>query len=313
MKILVTGGLGFIGSNLIRKANEANFSDITVLDNELVGREKHIDGLQAKLVKASLSDDEIVDDLVSSHDVIVHLAADTTVMGSIENPQYNFETNVISTFGLLEKMRAHGKKRLLFASTGGAITGEAEPPLDETMPARPLSPYGASKLAGEGYLSAYGGSFGLQTCAFRFSNVFGPGSFHKGSVVAAYFKSVLNGDPLLVYGDGEQTRDFIYVDDICDLLVQSFNTDYSGVYQLGSGAPTSVNELIGMIEKIVGTDNMPKVVNKPKRAGEVEKTYCDISKARAEIGYNPVVSLEDGLQTTWSWFLAHRELFDKAA
>ncbi len=313
MKILITGGLGFIGSNLIRKANEANFSDITVLDNELVGREKHIDGLQAKLVKASLSDDEIVDDLVSSHDVIVHLAADTTVMGSIENPQYNFETNVISTFGLLEKMRAHGKKRLLFASTGGAITGEAEPPLDETMPARPLSPYGASKLAGEGYLSAYGGSFGLQTCAFRFSNVFGPGSFHKGSVVAAYFKSVLNGDPLLVYGDGEQTRDFIYVDDICDLLVQSFSTDYSGVYQLGSGAPTSVNELIGMIEKIVGTDNMPKVVNKPKRAGEVEKTYCDISKARAEIGYNPVVSLEDGLQTTWSWFLSHRELFDKAA
>ncbi len=313
MKILITGGLGFIGSNLIRKANEANFSDITVLDNELVGREKHIDGLQAKLVKASLSDDEIVDDLVSSHDVIVHLAADTTVMGSIENPQYNFETNVISTFGLLEKMRAHGKKRLLFASTGGAITGEAEPPLDETMPARPLSPYGASKLAGEGYLSAYGGSFGLQTCAFRFSNVFGPGSFHKGSVVAAYFKSVLNGDPLLVYGDGEQTRDFIYVDDICDLLVQSFSTDYSGVYQLGSGAPTSVNELIGMIEKIVGTDNMPKVVNKPKRAGEVEKTYCDISKARAEIGYNPVVSLEDGLQTTWSWFLSHREVFDKAA
>ncbi len=313
MKILITGGLGFIGSNLIRKANEANFTDITVLDNELVGREKHIDGLQAKLVKASLSDDEIVDDLVSSHDVIVHLAADTTVMGSIENPQYNFETNVISTFGLLEKMRAHGKKRLLFASTGGAITGEAEPPLDETMPARPLSPYGASKLAGEGYLSAYGGSFGLQTCAFRFSNVFGPGSFHKGSVVAAYFKSVLNGDPLLVYGDGEQTRDFIYVDDICDLLVQSFSTDYSGVYQLGSGAPTSVNELIGMIEKIVGTDNMPKVVNKPKRAGEVEKTYCDISKARAEIGYNPVVSLEDGLQTTWSWFLSHREVFDKAA
>jgi UDP-glucose 4-epimerase len=313
MKILITGGLGFIGSNLIRKANVAGYSDITVLDNELIGREKHIEGFSANLVKASLSDDAKVDELVSDHDVIVHLAADTTVIGSIENPQYNFDTNVISTFSLLEKMRIHGKKRLLFASTGGAITGEAEPPLDENMPARPLSPYGASKLAGEGYLSAYSGSFGLQTCAFRFSNVFGPGSFHKGSVVAAYFKSILNGKPLLVYGDGEQTRDFIYVDDICDLLVKSFDTEYSGVYQLGSGTPTSVNELINKIESVVGSENMPEVAFKPKRAGEVEKTYCDISKARAEIGYDPQVSLENGLETTWEWFLSHREIFEKAA
>lgn len=313
MRVLITGGMGFIGSNLIRKANAAGYQNITVLDNELVGREEHIKGLTAEVVKASLSDDKIVDELVSSHDVIVHLAADTTVMGSIEKPQYNFETNVVSTFGLLEKMRKHNKTRMLFASTGGAITGEAEPPLNEEMPARPLSPYGASKLAGEGYLSAYSGSFGLETCAFRFSNIFGPGSFHKGSVVAAYCKAILNNEPLVVYGDGEQTRDFVYVDDICDLLVSAFDTDYTGVYQLGSGIPTSVNELIEKIRTVVGSENMPKVNYLPKRAGEVDKTYCDIKKARNEIGYDPKTNLEDGLATTWAWFESHRAVFNKAA
>jgi len=163
MKILITGGLGFIGSNLVRRAHLSGYTDITVYDNGLYGKEEHI--------------------------------------------EYNFETNVISTFNLLEAMRKNRKTKLLFASTGGAITGEIDPPLNEDMPARPLSPYGASKLAAEGYLGAYNASFGMANCAFRFSNVYGPGSFHKGSVVAAYFKAILNGEPLLVYGDGEQTRE----------------------------------------------------------------------------------------------------------
>ncbi len=313
MKILITGGLGFIGANLVAKANLAGFKDITVLDNCLLGKEEHINPGDAKVVKADLSNTDILSDLVKSHDVIVHLAADTTVMGSIEKPDYNFQTNVVSTFNLLELMRQHNKSRLLFASTGGAITGEIEPPLNEDMPARPLSPYGASKLAAEGYLGAYNGSFGMNNCSFRFSNVYGPGSFHKGSVVAAYFKAILNGDPLLVYGDGEQTRDFIYVGDICDILIKSFDSDYSGIYQLGSGKPTTVNQLIEKITSIVGENEMSEVRYLDKRVGEVERTYCDVSLARKEIGYNPTTELDVGLQSTWDWFLSERARFTKAA
>jgi len=313
MRVLITGGLGFIGANMVRVANEQGFNDITVLDNGLLGKEEHINSDHATIVKADLADIDTLSKLVSETDVVVHLAADTTVIGSIEDPAYNFETNVVSTFNLLELMRKNDKKRLLFASTGGAITGEIEPPLNENMPARPLSPYGASKLAAEGYLGAYNASFGMQNCAFRFSNVFGPGSFHKGSVVAAYCKAILNGDPLVVYGDGEQTRDFIYVDDICKMLVNSFDKNYAGVYQLGSGKPTTVNSLIEKLSSVVGEESMSGVNYLDKRVGEVERTYCDISKANKEIGYNPQMSLENGLEITWKWFESQRALFVKAA
>ena len=313
MRVLITGGLGFIGSNLVRRATAAGFNDISVFDNGLYGKDEHIEQGSATIIKADLSNTAALADAVSEHDVIVHLAADTTVIGSIERPEYNFETNVISTFNLLEAMRKNNKKKLLFASTGGAITGEIDPPLNEDMPARPLSPYGASKLAAEGYLGAYNASFGMTNCAFRFSNVYGPGSFHKGSVVAAYFKAILNNDPLIVYGDGEQTRDFVFVDDICDTLIRALDSTQGGVFQLGSGTPTSVNSLIEKISRITGKVSDSDIKYLDKRVGEVEKTYCDVSKAKNEIDYNPKVDLEGGLTRTWEWFLTQQSLFTKAA
>ena len=209
MNILVTGGLGFVGVNLIGALARVGGFQVTVIDNEIGGKRAHAAGLAAEVLIGDLRDEALVDRLVSRCDGVVHLAADTRVLDFISDPLQNFDINVSGSLNLLEAMRRHGKKRIVFASTGGAIVGEAEPPLHENMAPRPISPYGASKLAIEGYLSAYQGSYGFQPLALRFSNVYGPRSFHKGSVVAAFFKAYLAGKRITVYGDGEQTRNFI--------------------------------------------------------------------------------------------------------
>jgi UDP-glucose 4-epimerase len=172
------------------------------------------------------------------------------------------------------------------------------------MVPRPISPYGASKLAIEGYLSAYSGSYGMLPISFRFSNVYGPRSFHKGSVVAAFLRAVLAGKRLAVYGDGEQTRDFIFAGDLCKVIIDSLESETTGVFQLGSGKPTSVNALLAAMSKVVGEDLFARVDYQPARQGEIIRTYCDISLARSRLGFDPRVPLEQGLAATWEWFLS---------
>jgi UDP-glucose 4-epimerase len=167
---------------------------------------------------------------------------------------------------------------------------------------RPISPYGASKLAVEGYLSAYQGSYGFAPIALRFSNVYGPRSFHKGSVVAAFFKAYLAGQRIAVYGDGEQTRDFIYVGDLTGVIIAALGSQVSGVFQLGSGRETSVNALLKAMSKAVGEDLSKRVDYQPARKGEIIRTYCDISLARKELGFAPVTDFATGLAATWAWF-----------
>jgi len=313
MKILITGGLGFVGTNLISALNEQTGYDVFVLDNESLGKEENIADLDATLIKGDICDAETVESAVSNVDAIVHLAADTRVLESIDDPVKNYRINVQGTMNILEAMRKHGKKRIVFASTGGAIVGEAEPPLHEQLVANPISPYGASKLAIEGYLSAYRGSYDFQPISFRFSNVYGPRSFHKGSVVAAFYKDLLNNRNMTIYGDGGQTRDFIYVGELCKTIIESFNHDISGVFQLGSGDETSLNQLIDTMQNATGIDMRGKVDYLDSRKGEIYRTYCDISKARNELDYNPHVELEAGLRFTWEWFNAQLEMEKKAA
>lgn len=187
-RVLVTGGCGFVGCNLINELASRGYASISVLDNESTGSRAHL-GVPVDLLVADIRDFEAVDEAVRDADVIIHLAADTRVLDSLADPQENFNVNVVGTFAILEAMRRHGKQRIINASTGGAILGNAEPPVHEEMVPRPLSPYGASKLAVEGYLSAYAGGFGLAPISFRFANLYGPLSFHKGSVVAAFLSS----------------------------------------------------------------------------------------------------------------------------
>ncbi|WP_254600817.1 NAD-dependent epimerase/dehydratase family protein [Caulobacter sp. S45] len=301
--MLITGGCGFIGANLLRRLEERGGVDVVVLDNETLGRREHLGEFSGEFIHGDIRDLDLLDRVLPGVDAVVHLAADTRVLDSIAEPGLNFDVNVQGTFGLLQAMRRAGVRRLINASTGGAIIGEATPPVHEEMVARPISPYGASKLAVEGYCSAFAGSYGFDAVSLRFSNVYGPRSFHKGSVVAAFFKTILRGEPLIVYGDGEQTRDFVYVEDLCDGIAQALAKPCSGVFQLGSGRPLSVNGLIAAMQPVVAPRSIP-VDYRPARSGEVLNTWCQISLAERVLGFRPQTPLHEGLARTWAWFLS---------
>lgn len=302
-RILITGGCGFIGLNLIAYLMKKPVSDIVVLDNLSIGRKENLHEFDVEFHEGDIRDTTLVEKLISSVDSVIHLAADTRVIESIENPDYNFDVNVVGTYNLLRAARNKGIERFVFASTGGAILGDIDPPVHEGIVPRPISPYGASKLFAEGYCSAFAGSYDMRTVALRFSNVYGPRSYHKGSVVAAFYKRIINGLPLIVYGDGTQTRDYVYVDDICEAIYLSLSGEHGGkVYQLGSGKETSINELITEIKEVVGKDYNVDVRYESFRKGEIRKNYADISNAKRTLGFDSKVKLKDGLRRTWEWF-----------
>ncbi len=302
-RVLITGGCGFIGLNLIAYLKDKSKSDLVVLDNLSLGSKDSLREFDVEFYEGDIRDITLVEKLMSSVDSVIHLAADTRVIESIENPDYNFDVNVVGTYNLLRAARKSNIEHFVLASTGGAILGEAEPPVHEGMVPRPVSPYGASKLFAEGYCSAFAGSYDMKTVALRFSNVYGPRSYHKGSVVAAFYKRIIKGQPLIVYGDGTQTRDYVYVDDICAAIYKSFFVKHGGeVYQLGSGKETSINELIKEIKDVVGDKHYIDVEYKSFRKGEVRRNYADIGKARMLLGFEPEVKLKDGLMMTWEWF-----------
>jgi UDP-glucose 4-epimerase len=298
--VLITGGAGFIGRHLADHLLSRDVS-VTVIDNESLGDRTSLDLDRVRFVSGDLRNRDDLRSALEGQDAVVHLAADTRVMDSIADPAHNFENNVIGTFNLLELSRELGVKRIVAASTGGAILGDVEPPVHEEMAPQPTSPYGASKLMMEGYLSAYASSYGLTSCALRFSNIYGPRSLHKGSVVAHFFKRILAEEPLVVYGDGSQTRDYLYAGDlVAGVATAAIDSDVQGAYQLGTGIPTTLNELLGVMRTVTGRDL--EVDYQPFRAGEVRDTWCQIDKARGAFGFDPTTPLEDGLRTTWEWF-----------
>jgi UDP-glucose 4-epimerase len=296
---LVTGGCGFLGSNLLRTLSMRDVA-VRVLDDLSVGRAEDAGDVDLRI--ADIRDAAAVDAALQDVDVVVHLAAQTRVMDSIADPLAGFDANVRGTLTLLEAVRRRpGIRRFILASTGGAILGDAEPPVHEDMPARPLSPYGASKLACEGYCSAYFGAYGVPTVALRFSNVYGPGSHRKGSVVAAFLRSVQAGAPLVLYGDGRQTRDFLYVDDLCQAVVAAATRDCNGqVFHIASGHETMIADLAETIRRV--TDSSVPIEHRPARAGEVQRNCARIDRAHDVLGFVPSVALDDGLARTWRWF-----------
>jgi len=304
-RILITGGCGFVGSNLIRQiVEQGRDSRIVVLDNETMGSPRDLPDIDLDYHKGDICDPAAVSRAVSGCDTIIHLAANTRVIESIEDPTLNFEVNVRGTFNILMAARDAGVSRVVMASTGGAILGDVEPPVHEGMVPQPAAPYGASKLAAEGYGSAFSASYGMQVTALRFSNVYGPRSYRKGSAVAHFFKQALDGKPITVYGDGSQVRDFVFVADLCRGILQAIDANVSGAFQLGSGKPTTINELLTEMKKVVGTSRWPDVNFADWRAGEVRRTYCDITKARTGFGFEPATPLSQGLEATWQWFLS---------
>ncbi len=305
-RIVITGGAGFIGSNLVPYLAASGLYEIYVIDNESLGRLKYVEVKGVTCIKGDILDSRLMGNVLSGADTLLHLAADTRVMDSIANPDFNFRINVEGTYTLLRQAQRAGVRRVINASTGGAILGEIPPPVHEDMAPKPLSPYGASKLAVEGYCSAFSECYGLSAVSLRFSNIFGPRSFHKGSVIAHFFKNILNSNELVVFGDGSQVRDFLYVDDLVNVIAKFIESDTIGVFQLGSGRPVTINELLSNMVDVVGADYNFKVRYVDFRPGELRKTWSNIEKAQRVLNFRPETTLIDGLRQTWRWFQEKR-------
>lgn len=299
MKIVITGGAGFIGRNLAHYLRRA--SNATVL--YCVDHASPETGV-FDVVQQSCFADQRGAEVYTNADAIIHLAATTTVQDSIQNPVACFDNNVTKTLQLLEILRdVAPKAHFVFASTGGAIIGNHDGPIDETLCPRPLSPYGASKLAVEGLLTAFSGSYGITTTALRFANVYGPHSERKTSVVAQFCKACVADKALQVNGPGTQTRDYVYVDDICDAIWRVIERRASGTFQLGTGVATSILDLINALKDLNAGKEFD-VVHRPNLPGEVRHNLCNIAHATDRIGYRPRHSLQSGLHETLNWFQA---------
>ncbi|MDO5604788.1 MAG: NAD-dependent epimerase/dehydratase family protein [Paracoccus sp. (in: a-proteobacteria)] len=341
MKWLITGGAGFIGANLIRAilggtngaarggAEREGAPQIVVLDNfsastfdefrrpapldaaQIIAPAAPVwqDGRRLGVIGGDIRDTDTALRATDGADIIVHLAANTGVQPSVANPRLDCEQNVIGTLNLLEGARAGGAGRFVFASSG-APAGLCAPPITERIAPRPVSPYGASKLAGEAYCSAYAAAFSVPTVALRFSNVYGPGSWRKGSVVAEFIRKAMAGETITINGDGSQTRDFIHVDDLTRAIILAATMPgLSGeLFQIATGRETSVNELLAMLTPEFRAAGLPEITTTRagRSAADVMRNFADASKAAEMLGWRPVIGLEGGLRETVSWFLANR-------
>ncbi len=319
--ILITGGCGFIGKQLAgRLRKQKNPPSLIILDNHSAGTFKDLSPFVddaatiarndlkssrplpcVSVVTGDVDDSEVVRAVVERSTAIVHLAAHTNVTTSLEHPESCFSTNIQGVFNLFESARHAGINRIVFASSNAAV-GEWNMPLHEDLPARPISPYGATKLFGESMVHSYVSSYGMSCIALRFANVYGSYSLHKSSVAAKFLKNIISGTPLTVYGDGKQTRDYVNVNDILDAIETALlRTDVSGVFQIGTGKATSILEFISILEKITGRSL--EIVTKPERRGEIVHNLTNPQAASRILDFKCKTKLEDGLADMWRWML----------
>jgi UDP-glucose 4-epimerase len=299
-RALVTGGAGFIGSALVRALRERGY-DVRVYDDLSVGDPANLDGTDAELVRGDVCDLDALTEAARGCDAAFHLAAGAGVIQSIEEPLTNFDQNARGTVVALEAARRAEVGRFVFSSSNAPL-GEGAYPAREDKPIAPLSPYGASKAVGEAYCSAFHGAYGMHAVAVRFSNAYGPRSAHKGNVIPLFIRRLRAGEELTVFGDGEQTRDFVFSEDLADGLIRAAEADGAGgeIFQLASGVETSLNRLLELLAEVSGAE--PRVRREPPRAGEILRNYSSVDKARDRLGYRPSVALAEGLQRTWDWF-----------
>ena len=297
MRVLVTGGAGFIGSNVV-DALVARGDDVHVLDNLATGSRDFVSA-QATLHVGDIREDAAHVFKQARPEVCYHLAAQADVGTSVERPDFDADVNVVGMIRVLEAARAQGTQ-MVFSSTGGAIYGECDGPADEDSPRSPLSPYGIAKLAGEEYLRGWNRLHGARHVALRFANVYGPrqAASLEGGVVSIFLERLATGAPTTIFGNGEQTRDFVFVADVVRGMLAAAGHD-SGTFNIGTGIETSVNELFEACREAAGSTELPAYA--PARAGDVLRSVIDPSRAGNELGWRPQVSLADGLRATWEW------------
>jgi UDP-glucose 4-epimerase len=308
--VLVTGGCGFIGSNLVRFLRERTSWKVRVVDDLRAGRTEYLPEGLADVRIGNVADPAVLGPALDGVDAVIHLASQTGVQPSVEDPAADFEGNTVATFRVLHGAQRLGIKRVVVASSGAAV-GDVAPPIHEEVVPKPVSPYGASKLAGEAYCRAFAASFGMDTVALRFSNVYGPFSPHKKNAVPTFIKRCLTGDPIVIYGDGTQTRDFIHVDDLCDAILRATKAGGIGgeVFQVATGVETSIADLALLVKDVVRSDS--EITVEPKKPGEVYRSRADISKARRVLGFDPAIGLREGISRTAAWYREHASSVDQ--
>jgi UDP-glucose 4-epimerase len=301
-RILVTGGAGFIGSHVVDRLVERGYG-VRVFDNLSTGKleniKGHLDGGGVDFVEGDVRNAKLVKKCVRGVDAVIHLAAMTSIPFSIENPDLTFKINVAGTINLLYSCAKHKVGKFVFVSSC-AVYGEPEfLPVTEEHPTRPMSPYANSKLAGEKYCLGFHEKGLLRSVALRFFNVYGVRQVMNDycGVIARFIDRGRRGLPLVIYGDGMQTRDFVNVNDVADAVLSSLEKSSSEgeVLNVGFGAPTSINELASVVMECSGLNL--EVVHEGPRLGDIKHSYADISKAEKFLGYKPTVSLKDGLHT----------------
>lgn len=295
-RVLVTGGNGFIGSAVV-KAFQSRGTSVTVVDRQRPDEAR--DGVT--YVEGDLREAHVRDEAVAPGTLgIVHLAALTSVLRSVEQPTQTFADNVAVTQELLELARRRGVSRFLLASTNAVVGDVGAATITEQLPLRPLTPYGATKAACEMLLSGYAGAYGLGGCALRFSNVYGPGMSHKDSFVPRLMRAALTGSTVRIYGDGSQRRDLVHVDDVVRGVLLGWESGYAGSVIIGSGRSVSVLELVETVRRVTGEPLKTEHVA-PQR-GEMPAVVLNLSHGADVIGYRPTVDLADGLASTWRYF-----------
>ena len=301
-RVLVTGGSGFIGSNLV-KALVANGCDVTVLDNLSSGYRSNLEPFpMVRFIEADIRDPRAVDEAIQGASVVFHLAASVGNKRSIDCPLLDAETNVLGTLRVLEAARAHKVRKVVTSSSAG-IFGELKIlPIREDHPVEPDTPYGSTKLCAEKLCLAYAKLYELEAVCLRYFNVYGPNQRFDayGNVIPIFVFQMLRGEPLTVFGDGGQTRDFVNVADVVQAnLKAAAATHVSGAFNIGSGSKISISRLIALLEAASGVT--PVVRHGPPRAGDVRDSIADISAAAAALGFAPATTIEDGLAEYVRW------------
>ena len=305
-KIVITGAEGFIATNLILKLSNIKGFKLVGLDSS-VANSSNTKFTNNKIIhnQINITSSDKVFDLIQGSDVVVHLAARGNVIESISDPIENFKSNIFSTLMLLESMRKAEVKNIVFASTGGALMGNTPPPVNEKSLPSPISPYGASKLCCEGYLSAYAHSFGINSISLRFGNVYGKFSSHKKGVINKWIRKSIMNDCVDIYGDGKTTRDYIHVDDICDGIILSINRIISNQklicekYHLANNQEISLTELSDIIE----ISSEKKLIRNFKnlRDGEVIRNCSEYALAKRILNFEPKRKFEKEIPALYDW------------